>query len=164
MGALAEERLLLPLYVKFPGSALAGQEVARTSSVEALSLTLLDALGLKPSSGVPEVDLFAQANGREPLAGRAEIATLPGRYATRLGQRLLRGEIGKTPALCLLDVDPACANDAFERELIAARALWQATFDAESRARRQAPPESSRRPVVLDAETSAALVVWGDQQ
>jgi len=161
IGPLVEERLLLPLYVKFPGNALAGREIAQTSDVQALSLTLLNALGLKPAT--EGVDLYSQASGQEALAGRAEVATLPGRYATRLGQRLLRGEIGQTPTLCALDVDPACASDVFERELIAARALWQATFVAESDARKRAPPESSRRSVVLDAETSAALSVWGDQ-
>jgi hypothetical protein len=60
-------------------------------------------------------------------------------------------------------VDPACSSDAFDHELVAARALWQATFAALSEARKKAPPETSRRPVTLDADTAAALVVWGDQ-
>jgi hypothetical protein len=71
--------------------------------------------------------------------------------------------MGAVPSLCALYIDPACASDAFDRELIAARALWQATFSAQSDARKIAPPEASRRPVTPDAETSAALVVWGDE-
>jgi hypothetical protein len=61
-------------------------------------------------------------------------ATLLGRYATRLGSWLLHGELGRTPKLCALDIDPACAVDLF----------------------------AERTPVDLDAETRAALTVWGD--
>jgi hypothetical protein len=67
------------------------------------------------------------------------------------------------PSLCALDVDPACVTDVFDRELIAARALWQKTFAVLSEARRQAPPESARRALELDGDTAAGLVVWGDE-
>jgi arylsulfatase A-like enzyme len=164
MGALTEDRLLLPLLVKFPEARQTGKEIAQASSVEDLSFTILSSLGLKPSAPVAGTDLYGYAIGRAPLVMRAEVATLPGRYSTRLGQRVLRGEIGRVPSLCAFDVDPACAADVFEQELIAARALWQGTFAAEGAARRLTPGETSRRPVVLDADTSAALVVWGDQE
>jgi hypothetical protein len=164
MGSLTEDRLLLPLLVKFPEPRGPAREVTRSSSVEDLSFTILTALGLKPASAIRGVDLYASAIGREALVMRAEVATLPGRYSTRLGQRLLRGQIGDVPSLCAFDVDPACAANVFDQELIAARALWHATFVAEGSARRLTPAETSRRPVVLDPDTSAALVVWGDQE
>ncbi|HEY8944990.1 MAG TPA: sulfatase-like hydrolase/transferase [Polyangiaceae bacterium] len=163
VGPLTEDRLLTPLLVKFPGQRLGGKDVPHPSSVEDLSFTLLGALGLKPSTALAGLDLYARALGHAPLLGRPQIATLPGYYATRLGQRLLRGNIGAVPTLCAFDVDPACAADVFDQELIAARALWQATFVAEGAARKLTPPDASRRPVTLDDETAAALVVWGDQ-
>lgn len=164
MGPLTEDRLLLPLLVKFPEQRLAGKEVTSASSVEDLSATVLGALGLKATAPIAGVDLHARAAGRQPLVARAEVATIPGRYATRIGQRLLRGQIGSVPTLCAFDVDPACAADVFEHELVAARALWQSTYVAEGAARALTPPESALRPVELDEETSAALVVWGDQE
>jgi hypothetical protein len=164
MGALSEDRLLLPLLVKFPEPRAIGKEIPQASSVGDLSFTVLSSLGLKPTATGTGSDLYARAVGRAPLVMRAEVATLPGRYSTRLGQRVLRGQIGQVPSLCAFDVDPACAADVFDQELIAARALWQATFSAEGTARPLTPGETSRRPVVLDADTSAALVVWGDQE
>jgi len=40
----------------------------------------------------------------------------PGRYSTRLGSWLLRGELGKKPTLCAVDMDPACVNDVFDEK------------------------------------------------
>jgi arylsulfatase A-like enzyme len=162
-GALSEDRLLVPLMIKLPGGALGGKELQVPSSVEDLTVTLLAALGLPVPPQLDGLDLYARALGREPLVARAQVAALSDRYATRVGAWLLRGQIGAVPSLCALDVDPACASDAFDRELVAARALWQATFATLSGARKAAPPEPSRRPVTLDADTAAALVVWGDQ-
>jgi hypothetical protein len=162
-GALTEDRLLVPLLIKLPGGALGGKELQAPSSVEDLTVTLLDALGLRVPPQLSGLDLYERALGREPLVARAQVAALGDRFATRVGAWLLRGQIGAVPTLCALDVDPACASDAFDHELIAARALWQATFAELSQARRAAPAEASRRPVTLDADTAAALVVWGDQ-
>jgi hypothetical protein len=85
-----------------------------------------------------------------------------GRYSTRLGSWLLHGELGRTPKLCALDIDPACAADLFSERTIAARATWLGALVAESA---RAPTElgsAERTPVDLDAETRAALTVWGD--
>jgi hypothetical protein len=92
----------------------------------------------------------------------AQHATLPGRFATRIGPWLLRGEIGSHPRLCAFDVDPACAIDAFEERSIAARAAWLATLAGEDRRVPKELGQAPRTVVELDAETRAALVVWGD--
>jgi hypothetical protein len=162
-GALTEDRLLVPLFVKLPNAVLAGKEVQAPSSVEDVSVTVLSALGLRVPRGVFGVDLYSRAQGHEALDGSAQVASLKDRYATRLGGWLLHGQAGAVPSLCALDVDPACSGDVFEQETIAARALWQATFSTLSQARALAPPEAARHALVLDPETLASLVVWGDQ-
>jgi len=90
------------------------------------------------------------------------IASSPGRYSTRLGSWLLRGELGKTPSLCAVDVDPACVNDVFDEKPYAARALWLSTFRAESAAFRSTGRPKEKQAAVLDPDTIAALTVWGD--
>ncbi len=162
-GPLNEDRLLVPLLIKWPGGSLAGKELLVPSSFEDLTVTVLDALGLRIPRGASGLDLYARALGRDPLVARAQVASLADRYSSRLGAWLLRGQIGAPPTLCALDVDPACASDVAERELSATRALWQATFHALSEAQRLVPAETSRRPLITDPDTSAALVVWGDQ-
>lgn len=163
-GPLSEDRLLIPLLMKLPGGGLAGREVQDPSSAEDVTVTLLHSLGLTVPARAAGLDLTARAHGHEPLVARAQIATLPGRYVTRVGSRLLRGAPGAVPTLCALDVDPACADDAFDRELIAGRALWQATFARELAARGGTAAASPRAPLELDDQTAAALVVWGDRQ
>ncbi|MFO7178544.1 MAG: sulfatase-like hydrolase/transferase [Pseudomonadota bacterium] len=163
-GPLTEDRLLLPFVMKLPGGALAGREVQVATGPEDWTVTTLRALGLTVPPRLAGLDLFARAHGLSPLVARAEVASLPGRFASRLGTRLLHGDIGAVPKLCALDVDPACVTDIFANEPNAARALWYATFESEVRARELAPPEAERGPVDLDEETAAALVVWGDRQ
>ena len=162
-GPLTEERLLIPLLMKLPGSKLAGREVQEPSSTEDVTMTILRSLGLNAPKRLEGLDLAARAQGREPLVARAQIATLPGRYVARIGSRLLRGDIGQVPKLCALDVDPGCAEDAFNREIVAGRALWQAVFHDQKLSRRLTPPEP-KAPIEVDEETSAALIVWGDRQ
>jgi hypothetical protein len=156
-GELTEDRLLVPLLVKFPGGKLAAKEVqAPVTSVD-VAATVLRALGVQAPSGS---DLFAVANGRGPLTGRAFVASLGDRYSTRVGSWLLRGRLGKTPTLCQMDVDPACVNDVFDAKPIAGWAAWQRTSEDLTRgfARRQL----QREPASIDPDTGAALTVWGD--
>jgi len=79
-----------------------------------------------------------------------------------LGSWLLRGELGKTPTLCAVDLDPACINDVFDEKPYAARALWLSTFRAESAAFRAPGRPKEKQAAVLDPDTIAALTVWGD--
>ena len=126
-----------------------------------VAITLARSLEVIPTSS-PALDLAQRAAAGAAIESAAQVATLPGRYSTRVGPWLLRGELGATPRLCAFDVDPACAVDAFEEHSIAARTLWLATLEAEGE---RVPAESGttlRTPVELDPETRAALVVWGD--
>jgi hypothetical protein len=161
-GPLTEERLAVPLLVGFPGRAFAGREIQASVSATDIARTLYTALDLKVPDGLGGINLFLRASGRGALDGDVQHATLLGRYATRLGPWLLHGELGRTPKLCALDIDPACAVDMFPERTIAARATWLGALAAESS---RVPSElgtAERTPVELDPETRAALTVWGD--
>jgi len=161
-GSLSEDRLAVPLVVKFPGGDLGGRDEPLPATAADVSATILSALGLPVPDYFEGGDLYAAAHGRVPVVTRPLVATAPGRYATRLGSWLLRGELGKVPNLCAIDVDPACVNDVFDQRTFAARALWLATFRAESAALRATSRPKEKLPAVLDPDTISALTVWGD--
>ncbi|HKO51428.1 MAG TPA: sulfatase-like hydrolase/transferase [Polyangiaceae bacterium] len=161
-GTLAEDRLAVPLVVKFPGGDLDGRDERLPASAADVSATLLTALGIPVPESVEGVDLYAAAHGMVPVVTKALVASAPGRYSTRLGSWLLRGEFGKKPMLCAIDLDPACVNDVFDEKPYAARALWLSTFRAESAALHANGRPKEKQPAVLDPDTVAALTVWGD--
>ncbi len=161
-GPLSEERLAVPLVVKFPFGDLAGKEIAEAVTASDVAATLARALDVELPAGVPGVDLALVARGAGTVEARAQNATLFGRYATRQGTWLLKGELGQVPRLCALDVDPACAADVFRERPIAARAVWLGTLAGEGRDVPKELGTVEREPVELDPETRAALTVWGD--
>jgi hypothetical protein len=160
-GPLTEDRLSVPLLAKLPAGLLGGKDVPVPVSAADVATTLARALEVSvewPSA----IDLVERAGGGRAVESTAQHATLPGRFATRVGPWLLRGELGSRPRLCALDVDPACAIDAFEDRTVAARVAWLAALRGEDR---RVPKELGHAPrsvVELDPETRAALVVWGD--
>jgi hypothetical protein len=157
---LAEDKLLVPLIVKFPSGSLAGkQSDTRVTSVD-VAVTVLRALRLEPPPQMAGRDLFQSASGVEPLAGRAYIATLGDRYATRFGRFRLAGQLGQVPELCAMDVDPACVEDLLEKKPLAAQAGWLWTYRALSTASDK--KAGQREPASIDPATGAALTVWGD--
>jgi len=160
-GPMSEDRLSLPLIVKFPGRLLAGQDVHTAVTARDVSTTLARSREVISASS-PAVDLAQRAAAGAAIESVAQVATLPGRYSTRVGAWLLRGELGAKPRLCAFHVDPACAVDALEDHSIAARTLWLATLEAEGERVPADSGTSARTPVELDPETRAALVVWGD--
>ena len=161
-GSLDENRLAVPLVVKFPGGDLSGRDVPLPVSAPDVSATILAALGIPVPEYFEGVDLYAAAHGAVSVVTPALLATGAGRYSTRLGSWLLHGELGKTPSLCAVDLDPACVNDVFDERPYAARALWLSTFRAERSAIRASERPKEKVPAVLDPETIAALTVWGD--
>jgi hypothetical protein len=160
-GALTEDRLLLPLLVRFPRDALGGKEVTLPSTATDVATTILKALGLEPAAQAG-ADLFARGSGVAALAGDVDVAGTGADYSARLAGWLLRGTAGKTPRLCASDIDPSCINDALDLRPAAARALWLAAFDAAAEDARAAASLGPRQRAELDPETLAALTVWGD--
>jgi hypothetical protein len=156
---LEESRLLVPLLVKFPQGRFAAKEVTTPVTSVDIAATILEALRLKRPEQVVGVDLYRPAVGIEPLVTRPILATFGGSYAARSGPWLLRGQLGRVPSLCRLDVDPACVGDVFDAQPWAARALWHAAFEAELTAQSRRLP---REAASIDPDTAAALTVWGD--
>jgi len=160
--SMSEDRLVVPLWLKLPGGRFAGSVVAGPVTSVDVAVTIATALGLPAKENREGLDLARLAMGEGPAAGRPILSTLGAEYALRWGSWLLRGTSPKTPTLCDLSADPACANDALERSPLAAEALWRATFDEQ---RRQGGVEgATRRPELapIDRDTAAALQVWGD--
>lgn len=91
-GVLSEERLAVPLVVKFPGGDLNGRDEPLAVGAADVSATVLTSLGLPVPDYFEGADLYAAAHGRVPVVTPPSVATAPGRYATRLGSWLLRGE------------------------------------------------------------------------
>lgn len=158
---LTEDRLLIPLLVRFPGDALAGKEVTLQTSTLDLSVTLLKALGLKPARALGS-DLYARSSGSASLVGSLDVASSGEDYSARLGGWLLRGTSGRLPRLCAQDIDPACATDSLDQRPGAARALWFGAFEHARQSARAAARLGPRRRAELDQATQAALLVWGD--
>ena len=160
-GPLTEDRLIVPLVVKFPGGDFAAKDVTAPVTTVDIATTVLTALELEVPTQMIGIDLHRSAAGAEPLQGRPLIATLGNGYATRWGQWLLRGEFRRRPKLCQLSVDPACVDDIFDERRIASRATWQWTHDSEHAARSAAGGDPRREPATVDEDTSSALKVWG---
>jgi hypothetical protein len=158
---LTEDRLLLPLIVRFPRDALGGKEVTLPSTATDVSTTILRALGLEPSAQAG-ADLFARGSGVASLGGDIDVAATGNDYSARLAGWLLRGTTSRTPRLCASDIDPSCINDALDLRPSAARALWLAVFDAAAEDARVASRLGPRQRAEPDPETLAALTVWGD--
>jgi hypothetical protein len=158
---LREDVLLVPLLVKFPGRLASGASFDTPVTTVDLTRTILESLALSSPENPGGVDLWDLAVGRQPLLGRALVATSGSHYATRMGTWLLLGELGTSPKLCQIDVDPACVDNLFGTRPLAARSLLRWTEGAihENLGRRDPSP---REPAGIDPETGAALTVWGD--
>ncbi len=155
---LSEDVLKVPLWVHFPGGALGGTKVALPTSVTDLSRSVLDALRLPVPEGFEGIDLFATGSGTTLPAGRARNATLGSRYSMRLGDLTLSGVPGRAPTLCDTVSDPNCEIDRIDRMPRAASLLFRMTYDAEMAAQKV---KRAREPATVDANTAAALQVWG---
>jgi hypothetical protein len=160
---LTEDRLLVPLWVKFPDGAFGGSEVPAAVSSTDVAATLALALGIPMPGEMTGVDLYRLAAGAGPALARSLLATLGSEYSLRYGPWLLRGQSPKAPTLCELGVDPACVHDVLDRHPLAAESLWRTTFEAHRQDRAlESTGGATPEPALLDKDTAAALQVWGD--
>jgi Sulfatase len=160
---LTEDRLLVPLWLKFPGGGFAGTEVPGPVASTDVAATLALALGVHLPDELAGVDLYRLAGGGGPVLARGLLATLGPEYSMRYGPWLLRGQSPRTPSLCELGVDPACVHDVLEQSPLTAESLWRETFEAQRHDRTlESAAGASPEPALLDKDTAAALQVWGD--
>jgi hypothetical protein len=155
---LKEPVLTLPLYVHFPGGLAAGRHVAEPSEVVDLAATTLAALGLTPPKEVVGHDLGRIAAELEVAANEPQVATFDDRYSARWGDLVLSGRFPAPPSLCDLGVDATCAFNRREVMPIAASAMFRRVVGHDIATRSLA---GKREPASIDAETGAALTVWG---
>ena len=158
---LSEDRLVVPLWIKFPGEQRGGSEVLGAVSSRDVALTFARALGVTLPGDVG-VDLYRLAAGDGPVLARARLATLGAEYSTRLGPWLLHGTSPKPPVLCDVGVDPACVHDALPSSPLVSEALWRATFEARRLDLSLDGAGAPAEPALLDKDTAAALQVYGD--
>ncbi len=154
---LGERQLRVPLYVRFPGGALAGKRVLSPTTTVDVAKTVLAALGLEGPDGTG-TDLFALATHDVAPAERPLEATLGDRFATRWGSLRLAGREGAAPALCRVGDDGVCGPELSASMPRAALALWRWTYDHEALGLARRP---KREPATIDPDTAAALAVWG---
>ncbi len=159
---LTEERLLSPLWIKFPEGRFSGHVVPGLVTSGDVANTVAGALGVRLPDELAGADLYRLAAGEQPPLGRSLLATLGQDYALRWGPWLLRGTSPKAPTLCELSVDPACANDVLHQSPLAAESLWRATFEEHRRQRALENAAQAPEAALLDKDTAAALQVWGD--
>jgi len=161
IGSLREDQLIVPLLIKFPEGAPEGRSIDAPVSTADITRTLYAALSLDPPEGINASDLRQIASGRGPAVTRPLVATLANRYASRLSNWLIFGEIGKEPSLCELYVDPACTTNQFADHPWTSKASWLWTRNELVKARALGA-NIAREPASIDADTAAALIVWGD--
>jgi hypothetical protein len=156
---LNETLLHVPLWIHFPGSALAGKRVGLPTAVTDISRSVLDALHLPTPEGFEGLDLYAIGSGAALPGGRPVCATLGPRYSLRLGDSILSGVPGKAPTLCDFASDSACEIDRSEKMPRATALLFRLAGETEALAQKNRHP---REPATVDPNTAAALQVWGE--
>lgn len=155
---LAEPRLSLPLYVRFPDGHFSGANVHLPTETWDITQTALSALGISFSSHGLGRDLSAVASGLEDSSADPQIATLDDRYSARWGELIMTGRYDAAPFLCDLEVDPTCAFNRRDAMPQATQALFRRIMQRDQATRTDA---TKREPATLDADTAAALRVWG---
>ena len=157
---LTEDRLVVPLWIKFPGGRFGGSDVPGAVTTTDIAATLARALGVERAQDLPGLDLYRAAAGTGPALARGLLATLGSEYSLRFGPWLLHGTNPRAPLLCELGVDPACVHDVLDRYPLAAESAWRTTFEAHRRDRTL--ERGGVEPALLDKDTAAALQVWGE--
>ena len=155
---LKEPILTLPLYAHFPAALGAGRRVGEPTEIVDLTHTALVALGLTPPKQAFGRDLARVAADLEVASGGPQVATLDNRYSARWGDLVLSGKYPLAPAICDLALDATCAFNRREAMPIAAGAIFRGVVAQDLLALKVA---AKREPATIDADTSAALNVWG---
>jgi hypothetical protein len=153
---LEEQLLHVPLYLAPPGTTSGKHVGAPTTSMD-VAVTALSALGLGAPKSFHGRDLWALGNGEDGDDGRGRLALSGPRFSGRIGPFVLSGIDSREGRLCSLELEPACTTDVRATHPIAAHALHRFLFESLN------DPEKAaqREPATIDADTLAALRIWG---
>jgi hypothetical protein len=163
-GSLTEEALAAPLLIKFPQGHRAGERVEGWFAPRDVARTIGTVLELEKEFG--ELDLSRKTATVNALV-RPHIAYREARYSMLFDSFLLVGEDQKAPALCSPSLDPTCQEDRSGEQILAARALWLATWNTLHPALMAADPDvpSTREDEPIEGtpeqDFENALTVWG---
>ena len=154
---LGEDVLSIPLIVRFPGKRFGGSHVYAPTNAVDVTRTAIVFLGLDPPDGSSGRNLLeiAAHPGRFPI--HPQFALNGAAYSTRWGDWILSGTPPRVPFFCLSNPDRDCEADPASREPFLAAWTWRMT-------REHLSPNTitqRREPATLDADTVAALTVWG---
>jgi hypothetical protein len=160
--AFDETSLEVPLYVLLPKHAFAGRVVDAPTEVSDIARTALASLELPPLRHGFGQDLASVASGLPPIALEPRVAESGARQNARWGNLELLLKSEGDPVLCDVGLDPTCAFDRKSALPLATEALVRGF------ARRQEElaklPLPTRVTADIDADTAAALRVWGSLQ
>ncbi len=157
LGSLAESRLAVPLYVKFPGAPQSRRTQFRFGP-EVIARTLHESLNLPWHGSASTPTLAGVASGSVGLLNSGLLTMQGHSFAYYLGPWRLGGVFGETPDLCDLEVDPSCGTDLLAKEPFIAQWVWRALLRTLADQRGDPPQRAS---ATIDDRTRAALQVYG---
>ena len=155
---LAEPVLTLPLYAHFPGGLGGGRRFAEPTEMVDLARTALAALGLATPGEKFGRDLARLVADLGVPANAPQVAVLDNQYSARWGDFVLAGKYPAPPGLCDLGVDATCAFNRKDSMPIAVGAIFRSVVAQDLAAHARGV---RREPASIDADTGAAMSVWG---
>ena len=158
--SLGEDVLSIPLIVRFPDRRFAGTRVYVATNAMDVTRTVVFSMGLAPPDQSEGRDLLEVAAHPGRFGMEPQFAVTGANYSTRWGNWNLSGVPPRAPKFCEIAADGECGEDITLREPFFAAWAWRLTREQLWRSNEMLP-RPSREPATLDAETSAALAVWG---
>jgi hypothetical protein len=160
---LGEDLLDLPMLVRFPGGRFGGTTVDVPTTHLDLLPTIAAAFGLSTSI-VGGDDLFQIAARPARFSPRLQLAVLGPSYSTRFADFLLTGVSPKAPSLCDLAEAEPCADVIKSKFSGFVEVLFRITYSQQREAMVAKRNQAGREPATIDPDTTAALMVWGNQE
>jgi len=160
---LGEDLLELPMLIRFPAGRFGGTSVDVPTTPLDLLPTVSAAFGLGAGTE-GGYDLFQVAARPARFAPRMQLAVLGPSYSTRFGDLLLVGTSPKAPMLCDLMEPDSCSDSVKNRLPGFSEVLFRLTYSQQREAKSANRNQAGREPATIDPDTTAALMVWGNQE
>lgn len=159
---LGEDVLQIPLVIRFPDRRFHGTRVTVPTTSMDVARTVLSSMGLGPPDAMRGRDLLETAAFPGRFGTEPQFALLEGSYATRWGDWLLAGRSPRRPRFCELTHESlGCGDDESGDNPFFSAWMWRMTYNHLRASEDSMHPSIAREPATLDADTVAALTVWG---